>query len=317
MLLRAKDGMDMITEDRLYRAVSLIRHAEQKILDVYTSDVMQCPVHLSVGQESIAAALCAHLTSDDPKVGTHRSHALYLANGGDLTAFFGELLGRRCGCSGGFGGSMHVVDTRNGLMGTTSIVGGALPIAVGLAMSIARPQVSAVLFGDGAADQGIFAESLNFAQLHKLPVIFICENNRYSVYTPDRVRRAVKPSAIARAFGIETIEAPIELASDVFALHEMLAEPIAAVRAGAGPLFAECRTIRRYDHNGVRDDIAAGFRDAAEAELFEKYCPMKVARSRFDAAKADAIDEDVRRLVEAAYEEALKSEETVLAYQHT
>ena len=130
----------MVGEYQLYRAIALVRHAEQKIFDVYMSDVMQCPVHLSIGQESIAAALCAHLRKDDLKIGTHRSHALYLANDGDLMAFFAELLGKHQGCSGGMGGSMHMVDPDNGLVGTTSIVGGALPISVGLAMGVSRPK---------------------------------------------------------------------------------------------------------------------------------------------------------------------------------
>lgn len=304
------------TYEELYRRLSLVRHVEQKIIDVYMSDVMQCPVHLSIGQESIAVALCAHLNSDDLKIGTHRSHALYLANGGDVVAFFGELLGRQCGCSGGFGGSMHVIDRDNGLVGTTSIVGGALPISVGLAMAVEQPRVVAVMFGDAAADQGVFAESVNYAQLRKLPLVFLCENNRYSVYTPQRVRRAVHPSAVGRAFGLETIEVPIEIANDVFALHELLDEPIARVRGGSGPLFVECHTVRRYDHNGVRDDIDAGFRDQSERELFESYCPVALARCKLDAGVADGIDTEICGRVEAAYEEALKSEPTVLAYEH-
>ena len=308
--------MAATTKTDLYRRISRIRHAEQKIIDVYMSDVMQCPVHLSVGQESVAAALCAHLRPDDLKIGTHRSHALFLANGGDLVAFFGELLGRQCGCSGGQGGSMHVIDRDNGLVGTTSIVGGALPIAVGLAMAVERPRLAAVLFGDAAADQGAFAESLNFAQLRKLPLIFLCENNRYSVYTPQRVRRAAAPAAVAEAFGLETIRAPIEVANDVFALSELLGPPIAGVRDGAGPLFVECRTVRRYDHNGVRDDIAAGFRDETEKELFDEFCPMKVARCKIDLAEADAIDAEIAAQVERAYTQALAAEETVLSYRH-
>ena len=304
------------TENELYRCISRIRQVEQKILDVYMSDIMQCPVHLSVGQESVAAALCAHLNPDDLKIGTHRSHGLYLANGGDLVAFFGELLGRQCGCSGGYGGSMHMIDQANGLVGTTSIVGGALPIAVGLAMAVDRPRVAAVLFGDAAADQGVFTESINYAKLRNLPLVFMCENNRYSVYTPEEIRRAVHPCQVARAFGLKTIELPIEVANDVFALYDRLAEPITHVREGGGPLFVECRTVRRYDHNGVRDDIAAGFRDEAEKELFDKYCPLTLARSRFDAVEADAIDAEVQVQVAAAYRQALQSDETVLAYQH-
>jgi TPP-dependent pyruvate/acetoin dehydrogenase alpha subunit len=312
----APDSETMEENKQLYQTLSLVRQAEQKILDVYASNVMQCPVHLSVGQESVAVALCAHLTPDDLKIGTHRSHALYLANGGDLVKFFGELLGRQCGCSGGYGGSMHLIDRKNGLVGTTSIVGGALPIAVGLGLSVQRPRVAAVLFGDAAADEGVFAESVNYAQLRGAPVIFLCENNRYSVYTPQRVRRAAHPAAVARAFGMETHDFSIEVANDVFALHQALAEPIRRVREGGGPLFVECSTVRRYDHNGIRDDIAAGFRDAVEMELFDRYCPMKVARCTLDGAAADAIDAEVRDQVERAYAEALKSEETVLEYRH-
>lgn len=306
----------MATQDDLYRTLSLIRHAEQKILDVYLSNVMQCPVHLSIGQESVAAALCAHLKTDDLKIGTHRSHALYLANGGDLRAFFGELLGRTCGCSGGYGGSMHMIDRENGLVGTTSIVGGALPIAVGLGMAVSRPRIAAVLHGDGACDEGVFAESVNFAQLHQVPVVFMCENNHYSVYTHRDVRRTARPVQVAAAFGLATLDVPIETASDVFALHDRLAEPLARVRDGGGPLLVECRTIRRYDHNGVRDDIAAGFREAHESELFDTYCPMKVARGRMDAARADAIDAEIRARVDAAYEKALACDQTVLEYSH-
>jgi len=306
----------MTNRNRLYRTLSLIRHAEQKILDVYMSDVMQCPVHLSIGEESIATSLCAHLRDDDLKIGTHRGHALYLANGGDLKAFFGELLGRACGCSGGHGGSMHLVDMEHGLVGTTSIVGGAIPIAVGLAMARPGPHLGAVLFGDGACDEGVFAESINYAQLRKAPVIFCCENNRYSVYTHERQRRAVKPAAVAKAFGLTTVEAPIEVANDVFALANLLAEPIGKVRDGAGPLLIECQTVRRYDHNGVRDDIAAGFRDTCEAELFEQYCPMKLARNRMPADQVEAIDAEVRRQVEQAYAAAMESEEVVLEYRH-
>ena len=306
----------MESNDSLYRTVSLIRYVEQKIFDVYMSDVMQCLVHLSIGQESVAAALCGHLTPADRKIGTHRGHALYVANGGDLVAFFGELLGRRCGCSGGRGGSMHLIDLANGLVGTSSIVGGALPIAVGLAMAVSAGEVATVLFGEGAADQGIFAESLNFAQLRRLPVIFACENNRYSVYTPEGLRRAAHPAAVARAFGMTTLEFPIEVGNDVYALHEALSGPIAAVRGGGGPLLFECQTVRRYDHNGVRDDVAAGFRDSAEADLFEACCPMKLGRRHLDAAKADRIDAENVAVVEAAYEQALTGAATELEYQH-
>ena len=299
----------------LYRTLSLIRHVERKIVEVYASDVMQTPVHLSIGQEAIPTAFCAHLNDDDLKIGTHRSHGLFLANGGDPAALLAELLGRRTGCSGGWGGSMHVIDLAHGLVGTSSIVGGVLPIAVGLAMAVASPAVAAVYFGDGAADQGVFAESLNFAALKRLPVLFVCANNRYSVYTPAGQRRAVPPAEVAKAFAVRTIEAPIEVSSDVVALHELLADPIAEVRAAAGPLMVECHTVRALDHNGTRDDVAAGFRPQVERELFEAYDPMKVARCRMPAEAADRIDAENVRAVEAAYARALAGAETVLAFE--
>ncbi len=298
----------------LYRMLSLIRQADQKIVEVYATDVMQVPVHLSIGQESVAVAMGACLRSDDLKIGTHRSHALYLANGGDLRGFFGELLGRRCGCARGFGGSMHMIDLAHGLVGTTSIVGGALPIAVGLAMSVARPRLASVLFGDAAADEGVFAESLNFAQLKRLPLLFFCENNRYSVYTPLEQRRAASPSAVARSFGMTALDLPIEVANDVFALEEALRAPVAAVREGAGPLFVECETVRRLDHNGIRDDVAAGCRSGHERELFEEYCPLKLARRRFDPSCLDAIDAQLKTQIDAAYAEALASAPTQMSF---
>ena len=306
----------MKTERELYETLSLVRHAENKIVEVYPTDVMQCPVHLSIGQESIAAALCSHLRAEDLKTGTHRSHALFLANGGDLVAFFGELLGRACGCSGGMGGSMHLVDRQRGLVGTTSIVGAALPIAVGLGMAVTRPVVVAALFGDGGADEGAFAESLNFAKLKRLPIVFVCENNGYSVYTPRSARQAALPSEVARSFGIETLTLPIEVANDVFALYRRFDLPIEAVRQGAGPLFVECQTVRRYDHNGVRDDVKAGFREASEAALFDNYCPMKLARRRMIEAEWAAIDADVKGRVDRAYQKALSAAPASRSYNH-
>ncbi len=311
---RQSDSCARHVVEELYRTLSLIRHVELKIVEVYSSDVMQTPVHLSIGQEAIPAAFFAHLNDDDLKTGTHRSHALFLANGGDPAGLFAELLGRTTGCSGGWGGSMHVIDTARGLVGTSSIVGGALPIAVGLAMAVRPPRIAAVYFGDGAADQGVFAESLNFAALKCLPVVFLCANNRYSVYTPSGQRRAVPPAEVAKAFGVRTIEAAIEVASDVVELYELLADPIADVRAGAGPLMVECHTVRALDHNGTRDDVAAGFRPQVEQELFAAYDPVEVARRRLDTDTVERIDAEAARAVEDAYARALKGPETVLAF---
>lgn len=292
---------------RLYKYVSLIRHVELKIVEVYPTDIMQCPVHLSIGQESIAAAVCAHLTKDNPAIGTHRGHALYLAKGGSPIGLFAELLGRVDGCSGGYGGSMHLIDLKSGLLGTTSIVGGDIPISVGIAMGTKRPSIACVMFGDAASDEGVFYESLNFASLKKLPLLFICENNRFSVYTHSNDRRSVRPCKIAEACDIKTLHVPIEIANDAVLLYQLIGEHIQAVRNGGGPLFIECDTVRALDHNGIRDDIGAGFRPKVEAELLKDYDPLMLTRKHIDKASADAIDNEIRQQVEEAFAAALQS----------
>lgn len=296
----------------LYRSVSFIRHAELKIVEVYPSDVMQCPVHLSIGQESVSAAVCALLTKDDPCIGTHRGHALYLAKGGSTEKLFAELLGRVDGCSGGYGGSMHLISVENGFMGTTSIVGGALPISVGLAAAVKLPRIACVMFGDGASDEGVFYESLNFASLKKLPLLFVCENNRYSVYTHSDKRRASRPSAIAEACGIKTLRFPIEVSNDAVALYDEIKPHVSALRENGGPLFVECDTVRALDHNGVRTDIFAGFRPAVEDEIMKKYDPMILTGCHISEAEKTGIDREVKKEVEDAYARACKSDPLII-----
>jgi pyruvate dehydrogenase E1 component alpha subunit len=293
--------------EKLYRIVCLIRYAELKIVQVYQQDIMRTPVHLSIGQEAISAGVCAHLRKDDPAFGTHRSHALYLAKGGNLVKFFAELLGRVDGCSGGYGGSMHLVDPQNGLFGTSSIVGGILPIVVGAAVAISPPRISCAFFGDGACDEGIFYESLNFAKLKKLPILFVCENNRYSIYTHESKRRAVKPFRIAKAFGIRSIYVPIENANDALALWKILRKPILKLRRGEGPLFVECETVRAFDHHGVRNDIKNGLRPLQEEYLAERFCPLRMTAKHLRKAVVEEIQKEAKLHVEEAFTLALNS----------
>jgi pyruvate dehydrogenase E1 component alpha subunit len=297
----------IVNNKDLYSLVSLIRHAEMKIVEVYPTDIMQTPVHLSIGQESVAAALCSHLNQDDIAYGTHRGHGIYLAKGGDLKGFYAELLGRVDGCSGGYGGSMHLIDRSVGFYGTSSIVGGAIPIAVGAAMGIKAPRVVAVLFGDGASDEGVFYESLNFAKLKELPVIFVCENNRYSIYTHTCQRRCTQPHKIAEACNIRTVYMPIDISNDVVALHERLKEHIDYVRDGKGPLFVECETVRAVDHHGGGSDVEKGMRPQEEADLALRHDPMEVARRQLDPDMVKEVDREVINRIEEAFEAAMKS----------
>jgi len=303
--------------NKLYQSVSLIRQAELKIVEVYPSDIIQCPVHLSIGQEAIAVALSAHLRKGDFLLGTHRSHALYLANGGDLKKFFAELLGKVEGCSGGYGGSMHLIDLEHGLLGTSSIVGGILPIGIGVSFGLKPSKVVALLFGDGACDEGIFYESLSFAELRKVPVIFLCENNRYSVYTHIKERRTTPAWKVAQCLGINSLFVPIKIANDAVELYKILQGPIERLRKkGNGPLFIECETVRALDHHGIESDIKKGFRPITEELLFKKYCPLVLTGRHINGEKAKEIDQRNRKRVEKAFSEALKSKSLRLKVKH-
>src|SRR6266566_499665 len=171
----------------LYRKLRLIRRAEEEIARIYPSDKIKTPVHLSIGQEAVAVGVCDVLRHDDVVSGTYRSHASYLAKGGDLRAFFAELYGKDSGCARGKGGSMHLVDMNHYILGTSAVVGTTVPIAVGYSLALKREGTGRVVvsfFGDGTAEEGVFYESLNFASLQRLPVLFVCENNGLAIHTP-------------------------------------------------------------------------------------------------------------------------------------
>lgn len=168
--------------DEMYRSMLRIRMVEEAIRDRYSEEKMRCPVHLSIGQEAIAVGVCAALPANSWIISNHRSHAHYLAKGGDLTKMIAELHGKATGCCGGRGGSMHLVDRDAGVLPSIPIVGGAAPIAVGAALALSEGVVACFL-GDGAGEQGVFYEALNLAALKKAPVLFVIENNRVAVDT--------------------------------------------------------------------------------------------------------------------------------------
>ena len=186
-----------------------IRMTEEAIAERYTENKMRCPTHLSIGQEAISVGVCSNLTKNDFVLSTHRAHAHYLAKGGDLKRMIAELYGKKTGCSKGMGGSMHLIDKSVGFMGSTAIVGNTIPVAVGLGLSLKLKKedgLSCVFFGDGAIEEGAFYESINYAVVHKLPVLFICENNLYSVYSGLTVRQPQgrKIYEMVDAMGIQT-----------------------------------------------------------------------------------------------------------------
>ena len=247
-----------------------IRLIEEEIARRYPAGAMRCPTHLSVGQEGVAAAVGLALTQEDLAVSGHRAHAHYLAKGGSLKAMLAEIYGKASGCSGGKGGSMHLIDESVGFMGSTAIVGGTVPVGVGLAygMKLKRSnQVSCVFHGDAVVETGVFFESVNFAAVKKLPVLFICENNLYSVYSPLNVRQPDGRSiaAMVSGLGIKTESGD---GNDVLAVFEKVCCALSEIRAGSGPRFLEFSTYRWLEHCGPNYDNHIGYRTEAE---FEKW----------------------------------------------
>jgi TPP-dependent pyruvate/acetoin dehydrogenase alpha subunit len=244
-----------------------IRRLEEEVARVYPSDRIKSPVHLSIGQEAVSVGVCEALGPQDVVFGTYRSHALYLAKGGDMKQMVAELYGKAAGCTRGKGGSMHLIAPEAGVMGTSAVVGTTIPNAAGYAYALKYRRAKALVvtfFGDGATEEGVFAETLNFAALKRLPLIFVCENNGYAIHTPQS-RRQATPAICARvrAHGIpaERIED-----NDVLLLFERFQIVAARVRTGAGPYFFEVMTYRWKEHVGPGDDTHLGYRSAAEAQ---------------------------------------------------
>jgi TPP-dependent pyruvate/acetoin dehydrogenase alpha subunit len=245
-----------------------IRCVEEMIAARYSEQKMRCPTHLSTGQEAVAAAVGAVLRRDDLAVSGHRAHAHYLAKGGDLPAMIAEIYGKATGCAGGHGGSMHLIDEAAGFMGSTAIVAGTVPVGVGLAyaMRLKRTeQVSCVFMGDAVAEAGVFFESVNLAVLKQLPVLFICENNLYSVYSPLGVRQPEGRSIHQMAAAMRLPSAHGD-GNDVLAIYQMVEEGVRSIRAGGGPRFYEFATYRWREHCGPLYDNDVGYRSLAEFE---------------------------------------------------
>src|SRR5437868_9278272 len=180
---------------RLYRALFRIRRVEEEVARVYATDAIKSPVHLSIGQEAVSVGVCEALRPQDVVFGTYRGHAMYLAKGGDMNAMVAELYGKATGCTKGKGGSMHLIDPEHGVMGTSAVVGTTIANAAGYAYALKTRRSDAVVvsfFGDGATEEGVFSETLNFTALKRLPVIFVCENNGYAIHT-HQSRRQGRP----------------------------------------------------------------------------------------------------------------------------
>jgi len=278
----ARDGRGgMTTGDpalwlQLYTTMRRIRLVEERIAKLYPEQEIRCPVHLCIGQEAVAAGVCARLAREDYVLSNHRSHGHYLAKGGDLRAMMAELYGKATGCSKGKGGSMHLVDLNAGYLGATPIVASTIPIAVGAAWGTVmrgEPRVTVSFFGEGATEEGAFHEAVNFAVLKRLPVVFVCENNLYSVYSPMEVRQPSHRQVyqVAAGHGIEARQGD---GNDVTEVYRMAGEAIGKARRGEGPTFLEFATYRWREHCGPLYDNDLGYRTPEEFEQWRRRCPI-------------------------------------------
>lgn len=298
----------------LYRAMLRIRLIEEALATRYAEQQMRCPMHLCIGQEAISIGVCAALNVDDVVFSNHRAHGHYLAKGGDLKAMIAELYGRSTGCCGGRGGSMHLIDQRAGFMGATPVVGGTVPLAVGAAWA-ARLQgasnLGVAFFGDGCFEEGVMHESLNFAALHKLPVLFVCENNNFSVYTPLKERQPRRPiHVVAQAHGWGAWHSD---GNDVEAVLAMAREAVSRARGGAGPQFLELDTYRWREHCGPNFDDELNYRSAQEIAAGKAGDPVARTKAKLlqegqtSVAALDEMTRQINREIEAAFAFALSS----------
>ena len=297
--------------ERLYT----VRIVDEEIAKVYPSDVIKCPIHLSTGSEAVSVGVCLALKKTDYIIGGHRSHGIYFAKGGSLNEFMSELYGRANGCSGGKGGSMHLISLENGLLGTTPILGSTIPIGVGSALSSSLKKdgkVTAVFFGDGASEEGVFYESLNLAGLFSLPVIFVCENNRYSIFQEQKIRQPLdniyKKSEM---FGFPGVRVD---GNDVLEVYKVSQLAIKHART-KGPFLIECVTNRWRQHVGPYYDYEIGFGTKEELEqimtksdpvkIFMKYLKREKILSELEISKVKA---KIEKAVKESFEFAQQSD---------
>ena len=256
----------------LYRTMVRIRLCEESLVEPILNGEVRCPVHLYSGEEAIATGMCAALSEEDYIFGTHRSHGHYLAKGGSMGELIAEIYGKEAGCSGGRGGSMHIIEPAKGMMGGAPIVAGTISLALGAALASRirkEPRVSVSFFGDGATGEGVLYESLNFAALKCLPMLFVCENNLYSTHMSIQECRSNLPiSHIGKPFGISTFRVT---GNDVLKVYETARKAVGLCREGRGPAFIECVTYRLRGHVGPDDNIQGSHQDIRPEQEIAKW----------------------------------------------
>ena len=284
----------------ILKGMLIIRKIEEILVSEYPKQEMRCPVHFSIGQEGIAIGVSLHLNKNDWVVSNHRSHAHYIAKGGNVVSFFAELYGKAEGCCAGRGGSMHLTDLGAGFLAGVPIVGSGLAIAAGVAMSQKWNKVDAITvayIGDAAVESGTFHETLNFASLHELPLLVVCENNEFSIFTPLSVRQPSNRSIsdLASSHGIKTYTGN---GDDVLEVSEIMQRAKSYMLSEKKPAFIEFNTFRLLEHCGPNFDDNLGYRDQnvvesyAERDPLTKYLNELKSRKLIDENQFNALAEN-------------------------
>ena len=295
----------------LYRTMLRIRVCEESLVEPINNGDVKCPCHLYSGQEAVAAGVCAALDEKDYIFGNHRSHGHYLAKGGSMQELIAEIYGKETGCSRGRGGSMHLTAMDIGVLGSAPIVAGTISLAVGAALASRirkEKKVTVSFFGDGSTGEGVLYESLNFSALHKLPIIFVCENNFYSTHLPIRECRPNENiSKVGDMFCLTSYRID---GNDVLSVYETSKKAVDLCKQGKGPVFIECTTYRLRGHVGADDNVQGthtDIRPKAEIEKWKKQDPVKKFEKVLIKNKILTVDDikdikqEVEKEVDAAY----------------
>ena len=296
------------------KCMLLIRFAEEKISEKILEGTIKCPCHLGIGQEAIAVGLSAFLRKTDSVFGAHRSHSHFLALNNDVFSLFAETLGRVDGCSKGMGGSMHLIDKKNGFYGSVPIVGATIPIAVGAGFAHKLDKcnnISVSYLGDGATEEGVFHESLNLAKVNQLPVLFVCENNLFASHMHILERQPTYSTL--RYANANEIPSLIVDGNDISSVYKASQTAINHIRSGAGPFFIEFVTYRWKGHVGPSDDQDVGLKRSEILQIWKKRDPIKrlvegmINVEFLNEIKYQKIEEDIKKLINEMWEKALLS----------
>lgn len=314
--MEVREERGALTDEKLVEMLRLmfrIRRFEERLARLFKRGKLPGFVHLYIGEEAVAVGACSALKREDRITSTHRGHGHVIAKGAKVERMMAELLGREDGYCRGKGGSMHTVDFSLGIMGTNGIVGGGIPIAVGSAWGdkqLGRDYVTVSFFGDGASNQGVFFEAMNLAAIWKLPVIFMCENNGYTEWTPTEKLTAGRIADRGKPFGIPSVQVD---GNDVLAVHNAVAEAVERGRRGEGPSLIEARTYRWHGHNEGEEAFSGPYRPKEEIDDWKGKDPIPPFAAKLvgwgvmSQEEVDAVDVEETERVKASVKFAEES----------